>query len=143
MTTKHHSERGSVTLETVIVIPALLLILTALLFAGRVAIAHQAAQAAAADAARAASISRTRPAAEHAARSSATSTLANQQLRCSSTTVALDTSAFAAPVGTPGQVRATVTCVVALGDLTIPGIPGSRTITETATSPLDTYRERQ
>jgi hypothetical protein len=56
--------------------------------------------------------------------------------------VDVDTSGFRVPVGLPAQVRATVTCVVALGDLALPGFPGSRTVTATAVSPVDTYRER-
>ncbi len=39
-------------------------------------------------------------------------------------------------------MSATVTCVVNLGDISVPGLPGSLTITETVTSPLDTYRGR-
>jgi hypothetical protein len=45
-------------------------------------------------------------------------------------------------VGTPASVTATVTCVVNLSDVAIPGLPGTRTITATMSSPLDTYRER-
>ena len=37
---------------------------------------------------------------------------------------------------------ATVACVVNLADLSLPGVPGTRTVTATATSPIDTYRER-
>ena len=35
-----------------------------------------------------------------------------------------------------------VATAVPLADLAIPGLPGSMTITGTASSPLDTYRER-
>ena len=67
-----------------------------------------------------------------------------------STTTALEaverfasfTTGFATPVGTPATVSATVTCVVELSDLALPGVPGTRTVTVTVTSPLDTYRER-
>ena len=58
------------------------------------------------------------------------------------TTVTLDTAAFAAPVGTPGQVSATVTCALRLDDLGLPGVTGTKTITATMSSPLDTYRGR-
>ena len=40
------------------------------------------------------------------------------------------------------SVTATVTCVVNLSDVAVPGLPGTRTITATMSSPLDTYRER-
>jgi hypothetical protein len=36
-----------------------------------------------------------------------------------------------------------VTCTVNLSDLSIPGVPGARTITATASSPVDAYRERR
>jgi hypothetical protein len=61
---------------------------------------------------------------------------------CTSQRVAANTSGFAAPVGTPATVTATVTCIADLSDLSIPGLPGSRTITATMSSPIDTYRER-
>ena len=54
----------------------------------------------------------------------------------------MDTSGFASPVGPPANVTATVTCVVNLSDVAVPGLPGTRTITATMTSPLDTFRER-
>jgi hypothetical protein len=68
--------------------------------------------------------------------------LAEQDLQCSSVQVDVETAGFAVPVGLPAHVRATVTCVVRLSDLALPGFPGSRTVTATAVSPLDTYRER-
>jgi hypothetical protein len=58
-----------------------------------------------------------------------------------STQVTLDTTGFAAPVGTPASVGATVTCQVDIAGL-LPGLPGSMSITATVRSPLDTYRER-
>lgn len=134
-------ERGSAALELVIIAPGLLLILAVLIFAGRVAIAQQSVDSAAADAARSASISRTQSAAGGAARSAATSSLANQGLRCLTTGTTVDTSGFASPVGTPAFVTATVTCTVNLRDLGAP-IPGTRTVTATVRSPLDTYRTR-
>ena len=60
-----------------------------------------------------------------------------------STAVTVDTAGFAAPVGTPATVTATVRCVVNLADLAVPGVPGTRTVTATASSPVDTFRERQ
>lgn len=55
----------------------------------------------------------------------------------------IDTSQFSRPPGEPATVSATVTCRVQLSDLAIPGLPGSREITETVESPLDTYRMRR
>jgi Flp pilus assembly protein TadG len=135
-------DRGGVTLEFVVLAPVLLALIGLLIMAGRVAIAANSVEAAADEAARSASISRTAAGARSAAQDGARRTLAAQDLRCSSVQVDVDTSGFGVPVGLPAQVRATVTCVVALGDLALPGFPGSRTVTATAVSPVDTYRER-
>jgi Flp pilus assembly protein TadG len=135
-------ERGSASIEAAIGVPAFLLFVALIIGAGRVAIAHQAVEAAAAEAARSASIERTQVVAVRAAGDAAAATLANQQLQCLSTRIDVDTSGFAVPVGTPASVSATVTCVVNLSDVSVPGLPGSLTITETVSSPLDTYRGR-
>jgi len=134
-------ERGSAALELVIIAPGLLLVIAVLVFAGRVAIAQQSVDSAAADAARSASIARTQGAAGGAARSAANSSLANQGLRCLNTATAVDTSGFASPVGTPAFITTTVSCTVDLRDLGSP-IPGTRTVTSTVRSPIDTYRTR-
>jgi len=69
--------------------------------------------------------------------------LANEGLACVTTNVAVDVSDFSKPVGTPGVVEATVVCDVAVGDLGLPGVPGTMRVEATMTSPLDTYRERK
>ncbi len=136
-------ERGSAALEAAIGLPAFLLFVGLIIFAGRVAIATQAVDSAATQAARTASIARTATDAGATARSAATSSLTSQQVNCVSTAVTVDTAGFAAPVGTPATVTATVRCVVNLADLAVPGVPGTRTVTATSTSPVDTFRERQ
>lgn len=135
-------DAGSTTLEVVVLTPVLLLMLTVLVAAGRLAMAGQGVQLAADQAARSASIARTSTDARSEAVTLATATLAQQSLACTSLTVAVDTSGFGLPVGTPATVSATVTCLVPLGDLALPGVPGTRSVTATAASPLDTYRER-
>ncbi|MBK7623484.1 MAG: pilus assembly protein [Kineosporiaceae bacterium] len=135
-------ERGSASVETVILAPALLMFLTLTIYGGRVAMARQAVHAAAADAARTASIARTQSAATGTAQVSATATLAAEGLRCTALQVNLDTAGFAVAVGTPATVSATVSCTVDLSDLVAPGVPGSRQVVATVTSPLDTFRER-
>lgn len=135
-------ERGSAAVEAVIGVPALLLLVGLLVLGGRTAIAQQALQAAAADAARSASIARTPAAARSTASHAAHSSLANQDLDCATTSVSVDTAAFGTPVGTPGQVSTTVTCALRLDDIGLPGLGGTKTITATMSSPLDTYRGR-
>lgn len=136
-------DRGSASLELAIIAPGLLAIILVLVFAGRVAMAHQALDSAAADAVRAASIARTRPAANGDASRAAANSL-NNHLRCSTMNVRVNTGGFEAPVGTPATITANVSCSVDLSDLAVPGIgiPGHLDISSSATSSLDTYRER-
>jgi Flp pilus assembly protein TadG len=141
-TRQTNRERGSATIEAVIGVPAFLLFVLLIIAAGRIAIARQAVEASAAEAARSASIARTQRQAEANGISGAAANLRNQGVRCTAQRVDVDTSGFAAPVGTPATVTATVTCIADLSDLSIPGMPGSRTITATMSSPIDTYRER-
>ena len=57
--------------------------------------------------------------------------------------VHVDTRQFTrVSVGLPAQVTATVSCRVPLADLVVPGMPGSRLLSYTFTSPLDPFRER-
>ncbi len=137
-----HDDRGSVSVGTSVVLPAFFLIGLLIIAVGRIAVGDGAVQAAANEAARAASISRNATTAQSTATNAAATTLANSDLACVSTDVTTSTSGFAAAPGQPATVQVTVTCVVPLGDLALPGAPATRTLTATATSVLDTYRER-
>lgn len=136
------SDRGSMALETAIIAPALLAMLVMMIAIGRVTIAHGAIEAAARDAARQASIARDSASARSAALESARAALAREGLKCAPS-VAVDTSGFSAPVGTPALVAATVTCEVELGDLALAGIPGSKILTSAFSSPIDAFRARR
>lgn len=127
--------------EAVILAPVLLLLLGFAIYAGRVSTAGQSVEQAAAAAARTASIARTAGTAQSTADTAARDTLTQQGLGCTTTTVVVDTTGFARPVGAAATVTATVTCVLDTSSLA-PGIPGTRTVTGTAVSPLDTYRSR-
>lgn len=135
-------ERGNVAINTAVIFPVLLLIGLLLIMAGRLVLAEGVVQSAANEAARAASISRTAVVAGMQANSTATSTLVNSGVRCSSTSVRPATDAFDLPLGTVGTITVRVDCVVPLRDLGLPGAPGSRTISATGTSVLDAYRGR-
>ena len=135
-------DRGSTTLELVVWAPGLLLMIGLLIVAGRVNSANAAVEQAAVDAARTASSARSAAGARHMAQASAEKTLAAQGLQCTTTTVVLDTSGFATRPGQSATVTATVTCPVRLSDLSVPGLPGTQTVSHTATSSLDTFRER-
>lgn len=142
MVTRRFDDDGSATLEFVILAPALLLIVSVLVFCGRVAIAGQAVQQAADEAAREASISRDQGEANAHAAKAARSTLSQQGLDCVVMQVSVDTRGFSAPLGRNSTVTAKVSCPVRIGDLSIPGMPGTRTVTATSVSPIDTWRER-
>lgn len=122
-------------------IPVIIAVVMLAVAGGRLALAHAAVQQAATDAARAASLARTSSDAHTDAATAASASL-GQSTPCRSVAVAVDTSGFGAPVGTVAVVRATVTCSVALADLGVPGLPGTKTVTATMVSPLDTYRGR-
>ncbi|MCB0909492.1 MAG: pilus assembly protein [Nocardioidaceae bacterium] len=136
-------ERGSAAVETVIGVPAFLLFVGLIIFGGRITITHEAVQSAAADAARSASIARSSGDAERFARAAAELSLANQQISCANVAVRVDASGFAAPIGQPASVTVSVSCRLDLADLSVPGVPGTRLIEATMSSPLDTWREKR
>ena len=139
----HRDERGSAAIEAAIGVPAFGLFIAMIILGGRVEIAKQSVEAAAYAAARAASIERTQSEAISSGKFAATNSLNDQGLQCSTTNVTVNAEAFNAPLGTTAQVTATVTCKVDVADLSVPGLPGTRTITATASSPVDAYRERR
>ena len=140
--TRHWTERGSVAVEVAILTPGLLVLIVLAVVTGRTAIAQGAIDLAAHDGARAASLSRTAAGAQTSAHAAAEQTLAQQGLACTSLSVEVDTSQFTRPVGQPAAVRVTVTCLVSFADVALPGVPGSRQLSATFTSPLDQYRTR-
>lgn len=135
-------ERGSAAIEAVIGVPAFLLFVGLIIFGGRTATTHQSVETAAADAARSASLERTSTSAKTQAISAATTSLSNQGIHCLDIDVTVDASQFSRSVGVAATVSVTVQCRLDLSDLSIPGVPGSRLIRATSTSPIDTWRER-
>jgi Flp pilus assembly protein TadG len=135
-------DRGSVTLELTILTPALIALLGLAMIAGRFEIAAGAVEHASAAAARAASLARTAPAADRAANVAAAASLADQNLRCGTVDVQVETAGFGAPAGQPAQVAVTVACQLDLASLGVPGVPGSRDVRSRSVSVLDTYRSR-
>ena len=137
-------ERGAAAIEAVLVAIALGLFIGLIILGGRVEMAKQAVQSAAYDAARSASISRSSGEANSSGQSSAMASLSQQGIQCTRSDVTIDTSAFNTALGTSGSaalVSATVTCTIDVSGLGIPGIT-THTITQTMTSPLDSYRGR-
>ena len=135
-------EQGSVSVELALLAPALLLLLSFAVVAGRTQVAEGAVAEAARAAAREASLARDTVTAVALAGAQADRTLAAQNLRCQSTSVDIDTTGFQAPPGQPGDVTVSISCVVGMADLLAPGLPGSVTVEASFTSPVDAYRER-
>jgi Flp pilus assembly protein TadG len=153
---KRRPERGSVSVEIAILAPVLILLFGLAVVAGRQAIAQNAVQAAAHDAARAASISRTADQAQADGGTAVESQLAQQGLNCepAATVTLRGTSAVASsgnwnldqafeqPVGDPVFIIADITCMVSYDDVSMPGIPPQIEVTARFVSPLDQYRSR-
>ena len=141
-TNRARRDVGSITLELTILAPAVLALLGLVIVAGRIEIAGGAVEQASAAAAREASLARSPEAARQAAIQAARDNLNGQDLHCAELVVVIDTAGFAVPVGSPAYVSARVSCTVELGDISVPGTPGSRTLTAETQSTLDRYRSR-
>jgi Flp pilus assembly protein TadG len=137
---RQRRERGSATLELAVLAPGLLLLIALVALAGRFAVADGAVDQAAAEAARAASLQRTPSAGRDAATQVAHASLTGQGLSCLRTEIDTDVSGLRAPPGRPGRVTVTVRCPLRVADLPL-AVPAI-TLTATAVSPVDTYRER-
>lgn len=135
-------ERGSNAAEIVIIAPVIAMLILVLVAAGRTALADNATQSASFSAARAASLSRDTTSATTAAQEAAQRAMDHAGIECLTLSVDLDVSGLNTPLGTTGEVTATIHCNVNLSDISLPGIPGSRTMSSTASSPVDAYRER-
>lgn len=133
------ADRGSVALELAVVTPAFLGLLLLIVGAGRVALAGQSVQQAAAQGARAASMARTPTAGSAAGKATAAQALSTQGLHCQPATVTVSTGDLAGAAGEAGTVRVAVSCRVKLSDLAVPGLPGSKTLRADMTMPIDTY----
>lgn len=140
--TRTRDEQGSAAVEMALLAPMLGALVLVVIFGGRLALARQTVQAAAADAARAASISRTADAAQHSANLIAQGTLTNQGVKCATSTVDIDTRGFIQPPGTPASTTVVITCDVATADLSLP-LPGTVRVSATSSSELDLFRGRR
>lgn len=132
---------GSPSVEAAVLAVVLGLLIAFAIAGGRLVAAEAAADHAARSAARVASLHREPDTAAAAAQMAAESSLAVQGLHCADLRVTLDTAGFAAPLGTPAAVTATVRCDVEWSDLGLPGA-STRVIESTAASPIDRWRER-
>ena len=136
MRARRAPERGSASVELVLMTPVLIALLLFVVALGRLAGARGEVDAAARDAARAAANARSAPAAQQAGLEAASATLADRGVECRQLSVGVNTSDFRAD----GLVRASVQCVVDLEGVAGIGLPGSRTLSATFAAPLDRHR---
>lgn len=129
-------ERGSIAVEVAVIAPALLFLVLLVVYAGKVSEADGNVERAAAEGARAASLRQHPGNAATDARSAVEANLATAGVSCSTLEAIVDTSDFE-PGGT---VTVTVECTASMADVTLLGVPGTRTFTATATEVIDTYR---
>lgn len=129
-------ERGSATVEFVILAPLLIVMLLFVVFCGRMASTSQRVTDAAHQAARAASLARTPDAAVTDARSIAHTALANAGVTCQGFAVNIDTKGLR-----PGStVTVTIVCTVGLSDLSLLGLPGTTDFRGSFSSVVDVHR---
>ncbi len=136
-------DRGSEAIQAAIITPLLIVFVCMAIAAGRIVTSGNTIDAAAEDAARAASIARTYGTAKTAAGQAAAQSLTDQGMKCASTKVSIDAGGLTVPVGQVGYVTVTISCTVPLSDLLLPGAPGSHTVKSSFTSVVDAYRSRQ
>ena len=132
-------DRGSAAVEMVIIAPALIALMLLVVGMGRLSHGDQQIQVAAAQAARAASLTRgDAQSMSDAANAAANDVLANDHVSCqhSSAPVVIDAASNTQP---GGGITVTVTCTTELSDLFLAGFPGAHTWTATVTAPLDTF----
>ncbi|MCE1173828.1 MAG: pilus assembly protein [Propionibacteriales bacterium] len=137
------SQRGTLTVEFALLVPALVLFFGLAVGGARVWMARTTVETMAGAAARAAAMERTPDAAIAAAEHLGTLQATTSGLHCTSLRLRVDTADLALPVGTPGSISAGVDCEVPLGDVLVPGWPGTVRISASASAPLDSYRGRK
>lgn len=123
-------------LELALLTPVLIAFMLLMVGVGRMVEAQSQINGAARDGARAASVGRTRGGAVIFADRASRETLKTREWCQGGPKVHSDLSEWASG----GQVTVTVTCDVDLGGMSLIGLPGTKTMTGTATVPLDTFR---
>ena len=130
------SDGGSITVEIVLLAPVVFAFFCFVIGVGRLDEAHGQVVGAARDAARAASMARTPAEAVVAAKSTAHADLTSTGPTCREVNVHVATDQFRPG----GLVQVTVSCTTDLSDVTVSGLPGAKTLSASATAPLDTFR---
>jgi Flp pilus assembly protein TadG len=133
---KYGDNRGSLTVELVVLTPVLLLVTLAVVTFGRVAEARQQVIEAARAGAEAAAVQPDPAAARTASEEDAAVGTSGHARTCADRQVLTDASHFYPG----GFVTVTVVCQVPLADVAVPGMPGATTVQASSTAPIDPYR---
>lgn len=131
---------GGEALGLVIGAPIILVIFLIIVAAGRFEMGQSKIDGAAGAAARAASLQTNSVDAQKAAQAAATQSLTGSGVTCQGSGVQINLGGFDAPAAPGAAVVVTVTCEVNWSDLTIPGWPGQKPISSTASSAIDRNR---
>lgn len=129
-------DQGAIAAQAAAMVPLLTIVVVVVLFTGRVVEANNTVQAAAHEAARAATLTGNTADAANAAQAIAAANLNAGGLACRTLSVVPDLSRFYAG----GTVTVTVTCTADFADMDLIGVPGSRSFTASAIEVIDTYR---
>ncbi len=136
ITRNRRDDRGSLTLEFVLLMPALVVVALTIIAFGRVAESRQQVAEAARAGAESAATSPDPTSAAAGAVLDATVEVAGRGHSCVHPQIGTDLDHFYPG----GSVTVTVTCEVGFSDLSVPGIPGTTTIRASSTAPIDPYR---
>jgi Flp pilus assembly protein TadG len=129
-------QAGVAAVELTLLMPALVAALLFVVGLVRIVTARGDVEAAARDAARAASLARDPTGADEAARAAAGSALTGGGVRCRALEVRTDTAAWTAEA----MVAVEVACTVELADVALVGLPGTKELRSRFVAPLDVYR---
>ncbi|MFB4297897.1 TadE family protein [Actinomadura sp. NTSP31] len=132
------ADRGSMSLELVLVTPLFVAFLLFLAGAGRMVDAQSQVDGAARDAVRAASIARDSRSAQRLAEETATAGLRDSRWCSGGPTVRTNVSHFEPG----GRVEVTILCDVDLSDLAFIGLPGTKQLQGRSVAPIDTFTFR-
>ncbi len=129
-------ERGSLTLEAVLLAPVVMLLLVFIVSLARIADTSSIVTAAARSGAQQAAIAPDASAAEATGTGAALGSLESHGTPCRSPSVIVSTAAFRPG----GEVQVTVRCTVSISELGAPLIPGSLSLHASVSAPIDPYR---
>jgi len=139
MDRNRYRQRGSITVELIVLTPVIVMFVLVTLAFGRYELAREQVVSAARAGAEAASVVPFVGDAQSAALAAADPVVANHSPSCTQLSVAADTQYFVPG----GFVRVVVSCQITFADLLVPGMPGQTSIQAEVSAPIDPFRSVQ